>query len=51
MDSRWRGNDGGGGLTPRPPLHMVERGWRAWNRPSEWSWIAAFAAMTGGQRE
>ena len=30
----------GTGLTPRPPLQHLERGWRAW--------IAAYAAMTGG---
>ena len=35
------------GLTPRPPLHHVERGSSAWTGGDAWPWIAAEAAMMG----
>ena len=38
-------------LTPRPPLHMVERGSSAQTRADAWAWIAASAAMTGPGNE
>ncbi len=41
QDGRGGGWPRGAALTPRPPLQHLERGWRAWNRPSEWPWMPA----------